>query len=101
MPKCLHQNVSIEATIEYRVTAQVGVVHVDMIGELPTSLRITVNCPECTFVNVFTAYPNRDDGHGWSRWPKWLLHRMQILRMDSAAIEGVLRALAFDDEVRF
>lgn len=90
MPKCTHELAWIEARIEYWVEAKVGVVHAEGYCERAMGLRVAVGCPDCSYTSVFTAYPNREHGFGWDRWPKWLLHRMQIMSYESAILNWTL-----------
>ena len=96
MPKCSHDTVRINMTIDREVLAVISVSDATQVVERPVTLRMNAGCPQCSYSAVFTVYPNRSDGYGWSRWPKWLLRRLQVLRMESPAIEEALRAFDFD-----
>lgn len=95
MPKCSHDELHVIVSIMYEVQAEVGYAEARAVTERPVQLRVTAACLQCSYNSVFTAYPNRADGFGWSRWPKWLLRRMGVLSRESTAVHQALETLEF------
>lgn len=98
MPKCSHDEVRVSVSINYEICATVGYAEASQITERPVQLRVSVGCSQCSYNAVFTAYPNRSDGYGWGRWPKWLLRRMGVLSHESLAVHQALESFDFHNQ---
>lgn len=95
MPKCSHDELHVIVSIQYEVQAEVDFAEARAVTEQPVQLRVAAACLQCSYRSVFTAYPNRADGFGWGRWPKWLLRRMGVLSHESSAVYQALAAFEF------
>lgn len=96
MAKCHHDVIRVDVRIERWTGVVVDLQDAMLVEDEPHSMRLNVECRNCNYVSAFTVYPYRADGFGWSRWPKWLLRRMQVIRQVAPAVDEALRQFEYD-----
>lgn len=99
--KCKHETVVITAEITKRVVGRVHETYGDVLSEEPVSIRASVSCKDCQYVNVLTTFSGEDGTPYWDRWPKWLVDRMIVLAQQSSPLRLALRGLNFPHKIPY
>lgn len=94
MARCNHPAVIVTIDISRTVLATIHAAgSAEVKTDVPKTIRVAVTCLDCGYNNVETTYS--DMSGPWSRWPKWLKDRLNILRHTSKPLDEALTALAF------
>lgn len=96
MSRCNHSEARLTINIERELQGSVTDIGAVAIAyDVPIRIRVSVWCDDCGYSNVETTYSNNINGM-WTRWPKWLKGRLDIMRRVSKPLDDALTALKFD-----